>query len=235
MSGPDSNKPNKKRSFQLTDVLSILDEGTAGKDTTPVVPVITAEEERPTVAAAGYSQDSALVAKLLADIDQKNTEIMRLNAELMQLKFDIKEKDYRMSGLALSEAGKDAQILELKASLISLKNEVQKLKAEPATIPAQIKAVETQVSDEPKVVEAVKVPEPASETPPLQITRIVEAARSESSKPIREEYTLKEDVKEEEDVATIFKRLIKARKDDAEESEAEGSSPKLRSAKLYDL
>jgi hypothetical protein len=60
-------------------------------------------------------------------------------------------------------------------------------------------------------------------------------ADATGARPIKEQYSLKEEVVEE-DVATIFKRLAKSRDEAPAEGAAAAEVPRRpRSAKLYDL
>ena len=262
MSG--TNTTPKKRSFGFDDILSILD----GKKTRPPArPALPASTEAGSTAVTyaletpeppkviALPEDHTLVPKLLSDIDKKNAEIIRLNNDLSGLKYELREKEYKLNHVTLDLTSKDLRITELQATVEGLKTEISRLKAIQPQQPiiftpaAQSTVTAPQAQDQVAVAPQIQLP-----TPPLQITHLMDAvqaakkARSEhaepvvpvqadaaGAKPISEQYNLKVDVVEE-DVATIFKRLAKARDEEPEESDNHSEVPRRpRSAKMYDL
>jgi small-conductance mechanosensitive channel len=171
---PDSNAapPNKKRSFDFDDIMSMLDEGKpgtpakapaqepavvkpepetsitvigqpAGQTVTRVIKTESAivEPQKPAAVenpAAPVAQpvaaprDNAIVDRLLADFAGKNAEILRLNNELTQIKFEVREKEQKISALASVEAVLDEkeQAIRGKDSVIKDKEETIKDKEE---------------------------------------------------------------------------------------------------------
>lgn len=255
MSG--TNTTPKKRSFGFDDIFSILD----GKKTRPPArPALPASTEAEAQAAAAVQEpprvialpeDHNLVPKLLSDIDQKNAEIIRLNSDLAGVKSELREKDFKINHYVLEVTEKDLKIKELQTRLDGLRDEVARLKAiQPVfTAPAQAPVV-AQPQQPPVAVEAAKPELPVGQSSkPQEAPVMVQAAQpaqpdalvaapveAAGARPIKEQFNLKEDVVEE-DVATIFRRLVKARDEEPAEA-AEGASDvprRPRSAKMYDL
>lgn len=264
MSG--TNTTPKKRSFGFDDILSILDGKKSRPPARPALPASSEAEstaatytletpEPPKVIA--LPEDHTLVPKLLSDIDQKNAEIIRLNNDLSELKYELREKEFKLNHVTLDLTSKDLKIKELQVTIEGLNTEISRLKAIQPQQPiiftpaarSQVTAPQAQAS-EPVAV----APQSSLSAPPLQITQLMDAvqaakdARAElagtaapvqadaaGARPISEQYNLKADV-EEEDVATIFRRLAKARDEVPEESDNHSEAPRRpRSAKMYDL
>ena len=264
MSG--SNTTPKRKSFGFDSILSILD----GKKTRPPARPALPPSQEPEIEAApevetpqaqqppkviALPEDHTLVPKLLSDIDQKNAEIIKLNNDVVTLRYELREKEFLLNSLTLDNANKDLRTKELQAAIDELKAEIVTLK----TIrPQQPVAFTPAQERQPPVASEPASPEPAAPQIPLQITQIMEAvqaaktpqqppAQPETSAPapvradaagsraISEQYNLKENVVEE-DVATIFKRLAMAHDEAPAENDNAIEAPRRpRSAKLYDL
>ncbi|WP_424358327.1 hypothetical protein [Methanocella sp. MCL-LM] len=263
MSG--TNTTPKKRSFGFDDILSILD----GKKTRPPARPALPPSPEPEVEAApaaetpqpqqppkviALPEDHTLVPKLLSDIDHKNAEIIRLNNDVVGLRYELREKEFVVNSLTLDNANKDLRIRELQATIEELKADIARLRAIQPQQPVVFTPAQAPVASEPAQ------PQPAAAAQiPLQITQIMEAvqaaktaqqpaapqetstpapvqADAAGARPISEQFNIKEDVVEE-DVATIFKRL--ARSHDEAPAEEGGNVAEVprrpRSAKLYDL
>ena len=264
MSG--TNTTPKKRSFGFDDILSILDGKKTRPPARPALPASTEEgntavtyaletPEPPKVIA--LPEDHTLVPKLLADIDHKSAEIIRLNNDMSGLKYELREKEYQLNHVTLDLTSKDLRIKELQVTVEGLNTEISRLKAIQPQQPIMFTPAAQSVVTAPQAQAAEQVavgPQIPLSTPPLQITNLMDAvqaannARPEQAgtvvpvqadaagaKPISEQYNLKVDVVEE-DVATIFKRLAKARDEESEESSNHSEVPRRpRSAKMYDL
>jgi hypothetical protein len=160
---PDSNAapPNKKRSFDFDDIMSMLDEGKPGTPAKmpaqepavakpgpetsitvigspagqPEIRVIKTESaivepQKPAAVEAPAAQvaqpvaaprDNAIVDRLLADFAEKNAEILRLNNELTQIKYEVREKEQKITALTSIEA-----VLDQKEEAIKGKDAVIK-------------------------------------------------------------------------------------------------------------
>lgn len=263
MSG--SNTTPKKRSFGFDDILSILD---GKKSRPPARPALPPSQEPETVAAPAAEtpqaqqppkvialpEDHTLVPKLLSDIDQKNAEIIRMNNDVVSLRYELREKEFVLNSLTLDNANKDLRIKELQTTIEELKAEITRLKAVQPQQPIFTTPARPATTVAPQAPAATEqTPQPAE---PVQLTNLLDAVQSTKAaqpampetpvapvqadaagaRPISEQFNIKEDVVEE-DVATIFKRL--ARSHD-EAPAAEGSNlnevpRRPRSAKLYDL
>ncbi|HMK47077.1 MAG TPA: hypothetical protein VK436_10670 [Methanocella sp.] len=256
MSDTDTTKQKKKRSLGFDDILSILED----KKTRSLA--------RPDAAQAGekglqsdkhavetndpsqisaLSEDSSLMVKLLSDIDQKNSEITRLNNELIQARYDLQDKTFKVNNLATEIAGKDLKIKELDIAVDGLNTELHLLKKSAASNPVQpesqhhlqVSQQEAQALSEP--IQPAQTVDHASKTTETVQTATAEQPQTAAlapqvdeagTRPIKEDYKVKEDVAEE-DVATIFKRIVSVRE---ESSSGEKEAPKRpKSAKLYDL
>ncbi|CAJ36285.1 hypothetical protein [Methanocella arvoryzae] len=267
MSG--SNTTPKRKSFGFDSILSILDGKKARPPARPALPpspepeiqaapeVETPQAQQQPPKVIALPEDHTLVPKLLSDIDQKNAEIIKLNNDVVTLRYELREKEFMLNSLTLDNANKELRIKELQAAIDDLKAEIATLKA----IRPQQPVVFTPAQErQPPVASEPASPEPEAPQIPLQITQIMEAVQSaktaqqppaqpETSAPapaqvqadaagtraISEQYNLKEDVVEE-DVATIFKRLAMAHDEAPAEGDNVIEAPRRpRSAKLYDL
>lgn len=266
MSG--TNTTPKKKSFGFDDILSILDGKKTRPPARPALPASTDSEAQVSAATEmpeppkviALPEDHNLVPKLLSDIDQKNAEIIRLNNDLAGLKYEVREKDFKINHLTLDAASKDLKITELQTAIEGLNAEITRLKAiqpqQPLFItPAQPAAVTAPVTapQPAEPVAATQQPVQPQQQPlqPLQITQLLDAVQAANAaqqaqpvqaadaaagaRPIREQFTIKEEVVEE-DVATIFKRLARAREETPEDGSSVSDAPRRpRSAKMYDL
>lgn len=225
----DSKATGKKRFFDFSDIISLLEDKTPMrkqpqlpapepmKELPPAEPLIASPKKAIELGPSQVASqtDNAIVTKLLQDADQKNAEILKLNNELMTLRYENKDKDQKIASLSSLEASlkdkeddltlAEAKIRELDGKVVSLEAKIGELTEQLGAL-RKLSARETQQ-------EAPKMPV-EEEKPAFNI--------QEEAPPV------------EEDVASIFRKLIDA-KESAESTEGQEAIRKPRSAKLYDL
>jgi chromosome segregation ATPase len=91
----DSGTGGEKQGLELSDIMSILDDGNQKKPKKEAEPKKTKEQALAPQEASGTAvgRDNAFISKLLSDIEQKNAEILKLNSDIMDLKYEVKEKE----------------------------------------------------------------------------------------------------------------------------------------------
>ena len=195
----DSDTGGKSK-HDFSDIMSILGDEEKQKKPGETAAARKHDHARP--------RDDAFIKKLLSDIEQKNAEILKLNADNMALKYSMSEKE--------------TEVKRLQAQSDSLREQAESLRS-------QVVALNRQIEDMSKFVNDArsKLGEMDADKAKL-MSRIT---KEEEAPP------------EEEDVATIFKRIA-LDKDEAPKDEAlpDGSAAdkqklkkNLSSAKLYDL
>jgi predicted RNase H-like nuclease (RuvC/YqgF family) len=109
----DSDTGGGKSKLDFSDIMSMLDEGEQKKPE----PKATKKAETP--------KDNAFTQKLLADIERKNAENLKLGADNMSLKYALSEKDIEMKKLRAQADGLSGQVESLKAQIIGLNRQVE--------------------------------------------------------------------------------------------------------------
>ncbi len=97
----------------FSDILSMLDDGEQKK------------AEPKAAKKTGSPGDSAFSQKLLADIERKNAEILKLSADNMSLKYALGEKDVEIKKLRAQVDGLTGQVEGLKGQVISLNQQIE--------------------------------------------------------------------------------------------------------------
>lgn len=309
---PDSNAatPNKKRSLDFDDIMSMLDEGKpgtpaqepaavkpepetnitvigppAGQPETRIIKTESAivEPQKPAAVEAPAAQvaqpvalprDNAIVDRLLADFAEKNAEILRLNNELTQIKYEVREKEQKISALTSIEAvldqkeeaikGKDAVIKDkdsvikdkeesIKDKEAAIKDKEAALKEKDAILKEKenlLKEIETALTAKDNEIKAYEVKVMELEARMSEMAEQLGTLRKFSNResghePYVEPATLPGEKQEinvqekmtsqEDDVASIFRRLAEAKVEVPEGEEGKEQPRRPRSAKLYDL
>ena len=153
--------------------------------------------------------DNSIVAKLLADADLKNAEILRLNNELLTLRYEARDKDMRI-----------ASLMQLQPTLKEKEDALEIAEVKIREQDGKIVALEAQIGEITEQLDALRRLSGRA-APPSENAE--EAAAPEQP----------EAPAAEEDAITIFKRIAAAR--EPENSEPNQPVRKPRSAKLYDL
>ncbi len=109
----DSDTGGGKPKLDLSDIMSMLDEGEAKKPE----PKAIKKPEAP--------KDNAFTQKLLADIERKNAENLKLSSENMSLKYALSEKDMEIKKLRAQADGLLGQVEGLKGQVIGLNQKVE--------------------------------------------------------------------------------------------------------------
>jgi predicted RNase H-like nuclease (RuvC/YqgF family) len=190
----DSDTGGGKPKLDLSDIMSMLDEG----EQKMPEPKATKKAEAP--------RDNVFTKKLLADIERKNAENLKLSSENMSLKYSLSEKDM--------------EIKKLRAQAEGLRGQVEGLKS-------QVMGLNQKVEDMSKYVNDARVKLGEMEADRSKLTTRI-ASRQETAPP--------ED--EDEDVASIFKRIALEGEEPTGGQSGEGAEKlqkKLKTAKLYDL
>jgi chromosome segregation ATPase len=186
----DSDTGGKSK-HDFSDIMSIL--GGEQKPSTPGKP------ELP------KARDDTFSRKLMADIEQKNAEILKLNSENISLKYSLSEKEM--------------EIKKLRAQSDSLRDQAESLKAQVVGLNQQLEDMNRFITDA-----RAKLGEMESDRAKLT-ARIV---KEEEAPP------------EEDDIASIFKRIALKGEEPPQDSPDDGSDKpkpqkKAGTAKLYDL
>ncbi|MCD1295454.1 hypothetical protein CUJ83_10630 [Methanocella sp. CWC-04] len=231
MTGAD--KSNKGKSlFDLSDIMSILED----ESTDQVLKVVDSFREVMTSESDNNTGTSVLAepaetSTALVPFGQNKpvpVEKTQDNAFVSKLLYDIDQKN--------------AEIDQKNAEILRLNNEIMNLKFESKDKELKIKELSSKVEELTKVIEETKSTVKSIECAPVK--PIVQKAHE----PV---YNIKEDTPEDEDVATIFKRLQRGHKgveepvnevygdDGADSHDPYSDNPqpprKKRTAKLYDL
>jgi chromosome segregation ATPase len=111
----DSDTGGGKSKLDFSDIMSMLDEGEQKKPE----PKATKKPETP--------KDNAFTQKLLADIERKNAENLKLSSENMSLKYALSERDMEIKKLRAQADGLGGQVESLKAQIIGLNQQVEDL------------------------------------------------------------------------------------------------------------
>lgn len=203
----DSDTGGGKSKIDFSDIMSILGEGEQGQQKKPEK-----EKEAPAKKAEAppvAPKDDAFVQKLLADIEQKNAEILKLNSENMSLKYSLSEKDMEVGRLRSQADSIAGQVEGLKSTIVSLNQQNEDLNRYINDARARLGEMDADR---------------------VKLTARMISKESEQAPP------------EEEDVASIFKRIaLKAREPEppadapVEATEKPQQRKKLSTAKLYDL
>lgn len=186
------------------------------------------------VADAGTAQakaDNALASKLLAEMEQKNAEILKLKSDMMSMQYQFKEKEHRLEH-QIKE--KDYKIMEMQRQL---EREVEDREFRIKEKDRDIQGMSAKLEDLQKQYDAVK-----AELDVINEDKAKIVARAQSHKQKSEAVQAAEEpaiVAEDDDVASIFKRLTQGKPpmdEDQQEGAANEQKPKkLKTAKLYDL
>ncbi|HTX44091.1 MAG TPA: hypothetical protein VMC61_05125 [Methanocella sp.] len=111
----DSDTGGGRSKLDLSDIMSMLEEG---EEKTPE-PKITKKAEAP--------RDNAFTQKLLADIERKNAEILKLSSDNMSLKYALGEKDVEIKRLRAQVDSLGGQVESLKAQVIGLNQQAENM------------------------------------------------------------------------------------------------------------
>lgn len=147
---PDSQAQRaKKRPFDLDDIMSMLGEERKGTPEQapekepaapakpePEIKVIKTESSivEPQNPAPAAQPDSAIVDRLLADFTAKNEEILRLNNELTQLRFEVKEKEQKIIALTSIGALLDEKDEAIRSKDAIIRDKEESIKDKEASI-----------------------------------------------------------------------------------------------------
>jgi chromosome segregation ATPase len=159
MSDSQAPQHGKKRSHDLSDIMSMLGEDKPGmspkapvQETPTTTPVTQEKQTEPAIVEPqktsieessmppaeepkqAVQQDNAIVDRLLADFAQKNEEILRLNNELTQIKFEVREKEQKISALISIEAVLDEKENALKSKDAVIRDKEESIKDKESTI-----------------------------------------------------------------------------------------------------
>lgn len=90
---------------------------------------ILGEEQKPEAVerAPAKPRDEGFIRKLMADIEQKNAEILKLNADNMALKYSVSEKELEIKRLQGQADSLRDQSEGLKAQVVALGRQVEDL------------------------------------------------------------------------------------------------------------
>ena len=116
----DSEDCGGKSRFDFSDIMSILDEGEQKK------PDRVAPAKRSDAPAAA-SRDNSFVKKLLSDIEQKNSEILKLSSDNTSLKYSISEKEMEIKKLRSRGDSLTGQVESLKGQVVGLNQQIEDL------------------------------------------------------------------------------------------------------------
>ena len=108
-----------KSKHDFSDIMSILGEEEKHKK-----PVETAAAKKHEHAA---KRDDAFAKKLMADIEQKNAEILKLNSDNMALKYSMSEKDMEIKRLQGQADSLREQTESLQAQVLALNQQMEDL------------------------------------------------------------------------------------------------------------
>jgi small-conductance mechanosensitive channel len=97
----------------------------------PAAPEPAAQAAQP---AATAQPDNAIVDRLLADFAAKNEEILRLNNELTQIKFEVREKEQKIIALSSIEAVLDQKEEAIRGKDAVIRDKEESIKDKEATI-----------------------------------------------------------------------------------------------------
>jgi len=114
----DSDKSGGRSKLDFSDIMSMLEEGEQKRPE----PKLTKKAEVPKEPG-----ENAFAQKLLADIERKNAEILKLSSDNMSLKYALSEKDMEIKKLRSQADSLNGQVEGLKAQLASLNQEVEDL------------------------------------------------------------------------------------------------------------
>ena len=111
-----------------------MDSDTGGKskhDFSDIMSML-GDEKKPAPAAAKKHEtpkprDDSFVKKLLADIEQKNAEILKLNSDNMALKYSMSEKEMEIKRLQGQSDTLREQSESLKAQVMALNRQIEDL------------------------------------------------------------------------------------------------------------
>lgn len=106
----DSDTGGKSK-YDFSEIMSIL-----GEEQKPSTPVRKTEPQKP--------RDEAFSKKLMADIEQKNAEILRLNSENISLRYSLSEKEMEIKKLRAQSDSLRDQAESLKAQVVSLNQQI---------------------------------------------------------------------------------------------------------------
>ncbi len=109
----DSDTGGGKQRPDFSDIMSMLDEG---------------GQKKPETRAAKKAEsprDNPFTQKLLADIERKNAENLKLAAENMSLKYALSEKEVEIKKLRAKADSLSGQVEGLKAQVISLNQRIE--------------------------------------------------------------------------------------------------------------
>lgn len=278
---PDTGAKGKSR-FDLSDVMTILDGGESAKvdeaveepqpeAKTPEVKIsivalpdakvpavrapeaVKAVESQNTMAKA----NNALSSKLLADMEQKNAEILKLKSDFMSLQYKLNEKDYQLKEKDMNIQGMSAKLSDTQKKFETQQRQNNDLQRQHDDLQRQLEGQQRQNADLQKQLEsqqrlhdelqkqydAVK-----AELDSINEDKARVVARAEAHKQKKGEGLAVEEAPAapaEDDVASIFKRLTQDKPEEpSAEAPQQGGVPgtdrpqpprKLKTAKLYDL
>ncbi len=100
----------------------------------PQKPAAVEAPAAPVAQPAAAPPDNAIVDRLLADFAEKNAEILRLNNELTQIKYEVREKEQKISALTSIEAVLDQKEEAIKGKDAVIKDKEESIKDKEATI-----------------------------------------------------------------------------------------------------
>ncbi len=109
----DSDTGGGKSKLDLSDIISMLGEGEQKKPE----PKVAKKAEAP--------GDNAFAQKLMADIERKNAEILKLSSDNMSLKYALGEKEVEVKKLKAQVDGLGGQVESLKGQVIRLNQQVE--------------------------------------------------------------------------------------------------------------
>lgn len=109
----DSDTGGGKSKLDFSDIMSMLDDGEQKKP------------EPKTIKKVEAPRDNAFTQKLLADIERKNAENLKLSSDNMSLKYALGEKEVEIKKLRAQVDGFGGQVESLKAQIISLNQQIE--------------------------------------------------------------------------------------------------------------
>ena len=196
--------------------------------------------------------DNALSAKLLADMEQKNAEILKLKSDLMALQYKLNDKDYQLKEKDMNVHGMSTKLSDtlkkfethqkqhndlrrhhddLQRQLETLQRQHDDLKVQlegqqkqNADLQKQLENQQRQHDDLQKQYEVVK-----AELDEINEDKAKVMARAQAHKMKKSDgYNEADDTQAEpaeEDVASIFKRLTQDKPEEQGESQANTQDP----------
>ena len=230
--------------------------------------------------------DNSLSSKLLADMEQKNAEILKLKSDFMALQYKLNDKDYQLKEKDMNVQSMSAKLSDtlnkfethkkhnndlhrkhddVQRQLESLQREHDDVQRQSADLQRQLEGQQRQNADLQKQLESQQRQQDElqkqydivkAELDEINEDKAKVMARAQAHKAKKGDgFTATEETQampEEDDVASIFKRLTQDKPEEQPEQQANAQDPekpqenvpgfdrpqpprKLKTAKLYDL